>query len=312
MQGNSVFFFLVSLSLSLVFCGCGGIEANKCQLPTHSPTYLKPIHSELPDSKTPALVVLPGEVKGIDQAGEVLSSDKDNTILFVHCRGNHPSEALNRHTMTGLAEEYNSHPVMFTWDAGRVTFPEWEAQRAAESFGLVLEKWGKYRESAPKNKKMNLLVHGIGSIVFDEYMSNHLAKSLPEGLFDSVVINASGSALAGHAEWVEKIDFAKQIFIIFNEKDSFFTFASLGYTTPRLGEHGTLTPEDGEAAPLAQNAVYVDLSQAVSKHNYYIGNNDFPCLYYFYNDVLNGRSPNLENSDVFTVRVPGKDYLLNK
>ena len=138
----------------------------------------------------------------------------------------------------------------------------------------------------------------------------HNPPNINDSAFDTIVINAAASTVDNHADWVEKIDFSKQVFITYGHDDPMLRIASIGVNTARLGKHGAR--QDGKKERVAKNAIYVDFSQAVSEHRYFVGNGDQSCVYNFFNESLNGKSPDFSDRRFFTVSIPGKDYIVNK
>lgn len=287
--------------LFFLLCCCSSKKVNPCQMPKRQGLKLKKIKSNIANTKTPALFILPGKVQQIERSRELFETMHQNsTVLFIHGRGDHPSKAVAHRLLDSLSQEYNTTPIMFTWVSGEGVWPEDKAREAAPDLSKVLHHLADYRKNAnyPSQSTVNLLTHSMGSLVLEEFLSSYQANALPHKLFDNIVINASASKVDNHAKWVEKIDFAQNVYIAFNNNDPVLAAAGIGIGNARLGKHGDR--QKGEAERLANNAIYIDFSDVLSEHRYYVGDGHHSCLYYFYNEVLNGRQPHLSNSRIFS------------
>lgn len=311
--------FLACISL----CGCAVFAkeekptANACTLPKTEKAKIVKVNSTLPNTKTPALFVLPGDIYQATEFPTILDklikeNPSNNIVIYIHGRGDEPSKAIKDGLLNGLNIEYNLSPVMLTWASGEGLFPDKEALAASDTLEKVLYELKKYKVQHTNSlgrKKFSLITHSMGSIVLEGFLRKY-HSGLSSDLFDVIVINAAASTVDNHAEWVEKIDFSKQVFIAYGNNDPMLGLGGVGVNTARLGKHGARQHDDKER--VANNAIYVDVSQAVDEHRYFVGNGDLSCVYNFFNESLNGKSPDFTDKRFFTVSSPGKDYILNK
>lgn len=318
---KTIFIFL---SLAFILCGCSAFAkeqkptAAACTLPKTEKAQVTKSNSSLPNTKLPALFTLPGIVYQEHALPEILDKLKkdnpnNNVVIYIHGKGDEPSKSIKDGLLDGLKVEYKLNPIMLTWASGQGVFPDKEALKAGDTLKKVLNDLKKYKiqhSDTLKGTKFSLITHSMGSFVLEGFLNDYKKSGLPDDLFDTIVINAAASTVDNHADWVEKIDFSKQVFITYGHDDPMLRIASIGVNTARLGKHGAR--QDGKKERVAKNAIYVDFSQAVSEHRYFVGNGDQSCVYNFFNESLNGKSPDFSDRRFFTVSIPGKDYIVNK
>ena len=292
--------------------------ANACKLAARSKTDIGNATSKLPNTVNPALFILPGNVYPLNSFTDILRTflaeyPDRNIVIYIHGRGDEPSKAINDGLLEGLRAEYNLSPVMFTWASGKGIYPDEEAIRAGGDLKKVffdLRDYKMQHSGSLKRTKFTLLTHSLGSFVLEGFLSGYDKGDLPLDLLDDVVINAPAASVDNHAEWVEKIDFSKQVFITYGHEDPMLTFAGFLMGKAALGKHGASQQNDKER--MAANAVYVDFSQAISEHRYFVGNGDQACVYYFFTESLNGKGPDFTDLKFVTVSIPGRNYIVNK
>lgn len=292
--------------------------ANACALAARTKTDIGKASSKLPNTVNPALFILPGNVYPLNSFTDILRTflaeyPDRNIVIYIHGRGDEPSKAINDGLLEGLRTEYNVSPVMFTWASGKGIFPDEEALRAGSYFKQVLFDLRDYKlkhYGTLKNIKFTLLTHSLGSFALEGFLSDYKKASLPSDLLNDVVINAPAASVDNHAEWVEKIDFSKQLFITYGHEDPMLTFAGILMGKAALGKHGASQQNDKER--MAANAIYIDFSQAISEHRYFVGNGDQACVFHFFNEALNGKGPDFTDSKFVTVSIPGRNYIVNK
>ena len=71
-------------------------------------------------------------------------------------------------------------------------------------------------QSNPKGRI--LLMHSMGNEVFKSFMENYDGQLSP-GLFDVIILAAPEVDLKGHAQWIEKINFANNVYVMLNRED---------------------------------------------------------------------------------------------
>ena len=312
-----IFVVCILFSGSAVFAKEQKLIANACSLPKTEKAKIAKSNSTLPNTKTPALFVLPGVVYQANILPTLLDkfikeNPTNNIVIYIHGKGDEPSKAINDGLLSGLNIEYNLSPIMLTWASGKGRFPDEKALAAGDTLKQVFNELREYKAQHANTlgeKKFSLITHSMGSFVLEGFLRKY-HSGLPGNLLDTIVINAAASTVDNHADWVEKIDFSKRVFITYGNDDPMLGLAGIGVNTARLGKHGAR--QHGEKERVAKNAIYVNVSQAVDEHRYFVGNGDLPCVYNFFSESLNGKSPDFSDKRFFSVSTPGKDYILNK
>jgi hypothetical protein len=222
------------------------------------------------------------------------SDDHDNLILFIHGRGKHPEKAFKKSLIADLESNYSAKVIMFHWGpswAGPTGFPDDNAKASAKDLERILIELGEYQRRNShlvENIKFTLLTHSMGSIVLEPILKS---ENLSIGkIFDTVVISSSASAGKGHSEWVNHIDFSDSVYVTVNLDDPLLGLAGTKMGGRRLGKG--LSNRKGDNFTLANNAKYIDVTEASLGHRYYLhkdlGNKKSFYAKAFFNQVLNG------------------------
>jgi hypothetical protein len=249
------------------------------------------------------------QVQNLSQEGSSLaqalkenieSGRADNFILYIHGRGKEPGKSL-KDVIPDLEKEYRSSVLMFHWFPsykGPAGYPKEEAEAAASDLGKALDYFQDYKNSHKdefKNVKSIMLVHSMGNIVFGKFMESYDGGKLSKGLFDTIILNSADADAKGHDKWVSKIDFTDNLYITLNEHDSILSFSAKKQRQKRLGQQTTTIT--GKQIPLAENATYVDFSEASVNHRYFLksGQEGNRWLKQFYDSVMKGNSIDLNS-----------------
>ncbi len=245
----------------LTACATQSQQKDSVSLAANAPVAgIKEISSSSLSLSEPALYLLPDKALQVTQIGAVLDSLKgnENIILYVHGRAGgkkqEPSKSL-KDVMPSLTEDYKAKAIMFYWpgagDGGVTGFPEERARQAAPALTETLKALQNYKQANAtrlQNVKFILLLHSMGSIVFEQFINLYAPRSLDRNLFDTVILNSSSSATKGHDVWLKKVDFTRNLYVTVNNDDSVLRSAGL-FRGVRLGK-------DLKHVNLAQNAVY--------------------------------------------------------
>ncbi|MCF8078148.1 MAG: alpha/beta hydrolase [Desulfobacterales bacterium] len=258
----------------------------------------------------------PYDRQGIQQAVSdvheaILSEGREKSlVVFIHGRGKHPEKAYGDDDAVGedilfrIENEYESKALMFHWPSWLTPwgYPSKNAEESGAHLGLLFDELGRYRRiNAEKVReiKSTLLIHSMGARVMKRFLAGYdggLTGDPP--LFDSIVFNAPDVDLTGHRSWMNRIDFAGAVYVTVNPgKDELLKFSGYLIGTPRLGR--SLTQEDGSAEPLAEGAVYLDVSAADVNHDYFIGaDRPEPLVSFYRNVIMNTGVDPLKGPDV--------------
>lgn len=218
-------------------------------------------------------------------------------VVFIHGRGKYPEKAYGTDRQDGqdilrrIESEYGAKVLMFHWPSWLAPwgYPSRNAEESGAHLRPLLDALCRYRQQNPAKAgevKTTLLIHSMGAQVLKRFLTGYdggFASGPP--LFDSVVLNAPDVDLVGHRNWLDRIDFARDVYVTVNPgRDELLKFSYYLLGTPRLGR--SLTREDGTAESLAGRAAYVDVSAAGVNHDYYIGRGRPENLAAFYRNVI--------------------------
>ena len=149
----------------------------------------------------PALKSLPVEIA------------REPWAILVHGAGPYPEKAWHEKSFQRLQANYGISALMFHWPAfiDWRTIPRQNASQAGPFFANGLKQLnGLFMKGDIAEGRRTLLLHSMGTEVLRAAMKDVHGK-LSRQLFDAVVLIAPETELAGHALWVEQIDFSRQV-----------------------------------------------------------------------------------------------------
>jgi hypothetical protein len=256
--------------------------------------------------------------KSFDAALKQLDNKKD-FVLYIHGDGATFKETLERCLM--IHDNYNVNVISFFWPSkvpelnGLKNFKNSfnNVKKYLAYFKTFLEMFQSYKinnSAAFANVHCTLLLHSLGNYFIENLVRDSLCSDLTKDLFDNIVLNAAAVPEKKHKAWVEKLNFQKNIFIISNKKDFSLNGVRLFAKWKRqLGER--------VKKPFAENAVYINFTKAIgfqtkggNSHTYFLGKtiNESSNIKNFYSDILNGKSPNINDSAMFHKRKDGSGF----
>jgi len=161
-----------------------------------------------------------------------------------------------------------------------------------------------------KDANLSIFFHSLGNYLLENAVEKGALKDIEKGFFDNLMINEAAVESKDHNKWVEQLDVQKRIYIAYNDEDvnleGLRVLSSLGV---QLGER--------PLQPLAENAVYVDFTEAVgfriktgATHSYYydLMTEISPNIREFYRELFHGRQINFEDQTRF--ETTGSDQVI--
>ena len=257
-----------------------------------------------------------------------IRSDGRNLLFFVHGYNNNIKAVLDR--AEGLADRYKVEVLPFSWPAdgggarGAIAYKsdKRDAKASIAAFDRVLalafdlmarftrtivaEAQAQASAEFPDDHEerealaaeliakacpfsVNLMLHSMGN-----YLYKHLLLSgVSEGnqlLFDNVVLVAADTNNAGHAEWVDRIQVRRSVYITINENDSALQLSRMKPGAAQLARLGHFRHN-----LTARQAHYIDFTDAPgvgNDHAYFEGQpvrRSDSRVRRFFDDVFNGR-----------------------
>ena len=260
-----------------------------------------------PNTLTPALLTADNKLYTQKCFRSALAKTIKNTdkplVIFITGRGMHPWKSISKQLLSKLEKQYNVNALIFTWPSwcGIKCLPFSQARHSADIFLKLLYAIDRtLKENQQSKQILTLFSHSMGSSVL-EGISTYPLESLPHNLFDNILIDASASSQKGHTVWLEKLTFARHLFVVSNQGDAALkclesdivhsgvtkTFCKDFKLSPRLGRWGA---EKTYHKSRISNTHYVDFTKELGDmHKYYIDQKEKSTeVFNFYYRIFHG------------------------
>lgn len=230
------------------------------------PWFLKEQETAQTTSNSTSLINADRDRFDVNQPGAALKFEPgaaarpaETMITLLHGMGPYPAKANWEGAFERLAAHHDASVLLFHWPAwvDIRTLPTVNADASGPAFAAYLEALAELQLSDgydARFPKRSLLVHSMGSRVLKSALDGYQG-GLPSDLFSSIVFISAEVDLAGHADWLETIDFASNVYVLVNGRDDVLDAPTLFYGRSRLG--ADLIRADGVQEPLARNAIYI-------------------------------------------------------
>lgn len=231
------------------------------------------------------------------EAMEHLPQKKD---IVVYAEGMGKIFTANVERAQLMSGQYNVNVIMFDYASINSTYKPSKNFRFARNnarlsamqyFSLLRElKDAKQRQDAwISGAKLTTFYHSMGNIILEQMMRLQNIGDINDTPFvDNLVINAACVPSKKHAEWVEQIRFAKQVYVHYNRRDLQLKGAHLLTLRKQLGEKSNKKRR-------ADNAVYINFHDMVGwQHSYFMNfpYNEFklsPSMVAYFSRLFNGQ-----------------------
>lgn len=139
---------------------------------------------------------------------------------------------------------------------GNYRFAKKSAANAYKDFVPVLDSIRYLREKGVMaGPGLNLFFHSMGNKVVRELVLNHKLPVLNKGVWvDNLILNAACVPQRKHKKWLDKISFARHIYVTYNPEDNTLKWARILSLHKQLG--------DRPRKPLSTKATYVNFNPA--------------------------------------------------
>jgi esterase/lipase superfamily enzyme len=225
-----------------------------------------------------------------------LKSSFKNLVLFTEGLGKTFTSGIDR--ATKFMRTYGVDEIFFDWPTDRpymrsgknIKVTCYAAPKVAIPYVTFLEEFQTYKLNHPeKFKVVTLFFHSMGNLLLMYDLKNDRFKNISPTLINSVVLNGACVNQTHHKEWLDKLTFAKNIYVTINDKDRNLRGASIIFGDHQLGER--------PKKEFSEKAKYVNFSKVLEReHNYYIMQpllRKKPFLKQFYSDVFEDKVPEL-------------------
>lgn len=212
------------------------------------------------------------QAPSLAEAMELLPHKKD---IVVYAEGMGKIFTSNVYRAQLMAKQYDVNVVMFDYSSINTTYKpsrnfrvaRQNARLSAGQYLLMLQEFQKARlenQNWISGVKLTTFYHSMGNIILEQMMLHHDISSINTTPFvDNLVINAACVPQRHHAKWVQKICFAKQVYVHYNRLDLQLKGAHLLTFKKQLGEK--------VKRHRADNAIYVNFHDMVGwQHSYFM------------------------------------------
>jgi hypothetical protein len=228
-------------------------------------------------------------VSGIAEAMLGLSHRLD-FLVYVDGHGKTFDQLLQRGFE--ISERFGINVVLFDWPTDYLALRK-TAQNADEVTGNFLQAMRELdlvRQQYFSNASFSVIFHSMGNHILRNIVDRKLGTFMPANLFSNIVINAAAVRQSNHATWIEKVSFARRIYITINDEDRPLQGARLLRMAKQLGSGFNGKP--------ASNAYYIDFSEIASiEHNLFLGRSAIEMensqIFRFYDEAFHGKPVDL-------------------
>lgn len=213
------------------------------------------------------------QAPSLDEAMELLPHKKD---IVVYAEGMGKIFTSNVYRAQLMSRQYDVNVVMFDYSSINTTYKPSKNFRIARlnarlSAGQYLQMLQQFQKARQEDRpwisgvKLTTFYHSMGNIILEQMVQQHDISSINSSPFvDNLVINAACVPQRGHAEWVERIRFAKQVYVHYNQTDLQLKGAHVLTLKKQLGEKASRRQR-------ADNAIYINFHDMVGwQHSYFM------------------------------------------
>ena len=208
-----------------------------------------------------------------------------------------------------MTAQYNVNVIMFDYPSitttkgsiGNYFFAIGNARHAHQYFAPALAQIKQLRkENKMGNGKLTLLYHSMGNHVIRGMVKHHEINAVNDTTWvDNIVLNAPCVQRRGHKHWVDKIMFAKNIYINYNNDD--FTLGGAYLMSKKL-QLGHRPIRNISRKP---NVTYINFNKLCGQgHSNFLTLSGIqvckPGCIEYYKIILHGDTVNVHNSAMFT------------
>lgn len=172
---------------------------------------------------------------------KTLKSNDQNCAFYVHGYNKDFDETLSQGWE--MQRRYGVGVVLFSWASNPGGIPPFDYPKARAIAGasspaldMTLEKLGRYmcdEVDSDCEISLNLIVHSLGAYLFQRFVEKPLFAGETR-IFDNLILHQADVDSIGHESWVDKLRFARRIYITVNERDKILDISDIA-NPDRLG-----------------------------------------------------------------------------
>ncbi len=239
-------------------------------------------------------------------------------VVFIHG----DSKTIETAAWRGLDLQhlYGVNVLVFSWPSKLLKYygtknfnnSNKNVYKGTDHFISLLKLIKKLRNKLPSETHLTLMAHSLGNLYLKSFIENDHMNQEFEQLFDRIIMNAAAVDQKNHAQWMEKLDLQKELYVTVNRRDFNLKGARI-FTRhgKQLGEKLTF--------PLATNAKYIQFNQSIgfrfptgTTHTYFVGEvpDIMPYVFNFYHRIFYGKNIELHDTILFEKRKDSIGYEL--
>jgi len=244
------------------------------------------------------------ETKSLSEALRLLPQNQKPWVVYTEGMGKLFTSDLERGML--LSGQYGVNVLLLDYPSirsdkgnlGNYRFAKKSAAAAYKDFVPVLDSIRILKEEKMLgNGSLNLFFHSMGNKVVRELVLHHQLAILNQGVWaDNLILNAPCVPQAKHRKWLNKIAFARNIYVHYNPEDNTLKWARILSLRKQLG--------DRPRKPLSKQAVYVNFNAACGEgHSNFLnlpGRNPVsPRVIQYYQRLFDGDTLRIHNTVLF-------------
>lgn len=248
--------------------------------------------------------VLP--VNSIEEALKYVPDINNDWLLYTEGMGKLFTSDLARGLT--VAGQYKLNVILFDYPSistskkqlGNYFFAIGNARTAYLDFADAFKNVMQLRtEKKMGTGKLTMLYHSMGNHVIRQLVKHHMLAPINDKIWvDNLVLNAPCVPRRGHKKWINKIAFAKRIYVNYNNNDFTLGGAYLASKKIQLGQKPVRN--------ISNKVIYVNFNTLVDR-----GHSNFlsipgrepakPAAIRYYNTILHGDATDMKNEKQFAV-----------
>lgn len=246
-------------------------------------------------------------LRPLNKVSDILNSFNDespdkNIVIYIHGRGRHIDEEWQM--ISKFEKNHNVRVMMFHWPSwsSLLTRPVGNAKASADELAQVIRDIKLYKDDHPEmfeHKKISLLTHSMGHIVFREFVEKYYEHDLNDvygrPLFNNYVSAAGDIGLTDHKAWLSSVDFVGRKYVMMNNRDLMLIMSyllDLKAKLPffyKLGLGFDKIPAKKREKYIDNTSTYIDLSRSLQTDHRYFESNK-PLMLKIFTPMVNGES----------------------
>lgn len=246
------------------------------------------------------------EVESLEKAIQYIPDKSRNWVMYTEGMGKLFTSDIYRGM--SMAGQYGVNVILFDYPSitttkkslGNYFFAIGNARTAYKDFTPAFEEVKRLKEAGKLGTgNISMFYHSMGNHVIRQMVKHDKINKLNSSVWvNNIILNAPCVPRRGHKKWLDKISFAKNIYVNYNQDDLTLQMAYLASKKIQLGNKPVRN--------ISKRVQYINFNTLCGK-----GHSNFLSLagrepakeaaLHYYNTVLQGNTLNLQNEKQFGV-----------